>query len=137
MKRGCKHISKDMKNDPLIDLIAEEFFKKYPEASGDSELTADYVSQLINEQMIETEDKVLREVARQCLGREFTPEDADMFTITTHQDWEGKYQLNYLLIPIGMIERNYGQMDIDSAWENRQPKFGVTFTPFEEFKAKE
>lgn len=129
MKRGCKHIPKDRVKDPVIDEIAKALEDCY--AGDETGLMNIFV-----DAALETENKVLLNVAAQCLGREFTPEDSPLFTIMTHQDWEDKYQLNYMNIPIGMIERNYGHKDIQSAWENRTPKFGVTFTPFEQFTAK-
>jgi hypothetical protein len=123
MKRGCTHIPKHRENDPIIDQLAQALKDMNVESEEDLFST-------IANRMFMLEDEVLKKVASQCLGRDFTLEDAHLFTISMHDSWEDKYQLNYNGIPIGMIERNLGHKSIDYAWLERQPRFSVTFTPF-------
>lgn len=75
------------------------------------------------QKFIETEDKLLKQVAKNLLKREPTIEDYRDFQVLRMEGVEDEYDLAYKNMKLGTVKRNFHP--------DENGKAGVVFTPFE------
>jgi hypothetical protein len=70
-----------------------------------------YMNDLMNEivkGMVKTEDDLLKNILRKCLGKEPVPEDAKLLTIMKYEDRPNEYDIAFRDIVVGTVKTDYG-----------------------------
>lgn len=91
-------------------------YLKYPDFIGPERFD-------IIKEYVKCEEKLLKEVAAKCLGREIEPEDGLLFQRIFKHGVDDRYDLAFMGKKIGVV--TYDTPD----WQTAINKYGVTFHP--------